>query len=202
VAFDIIHNEKEILGKIAQGDRHAFSDLYKHYFPFVRHYIILFEPSRSCLDELTQDVFVRIWEKKSKLAGVNSFKNYLFFVTRNVVFNYIRALKVLKVRQQAGEPESAKEVPAGNDPESELLFKQYYHLALEAMDRLPEGRRKVLKMTVDQGLSLDEIATELNISRSGVKKQLYAATAFVREYLQEHGKMSLLLFVFLSLFGM
>jgi RNA polymerase sigma-70 factor (family 1) len=199
VPFDITHNEKDLLGQIAQGDRNAFGDLYKYYFPYVQRYIALFEPSGTSLDELTQDVFVRIWEKRSKLAGVNSFKNYLFLVTRNVVFNYIRALKVLKVKQQLGEPGSAAEVSAGNDPESELLFKQYYHIALEAMDKLPEGRRKILKMSVDQCLSLDEIAAELNISRAGVKKQLYAATAFVRQYLQEHGKMSFLLFVFISL---
>lgn len=197
--FDIIHNEKELLGQIAQGDRDAFSDLYKYYFSYVQRYIALFEPSGDSLDELTQDVFVRIWEKRSKLAGVNSFKNYLFLVTRNVVFNYIRALKVLKVNRQLGVSGSVEEVSAGNDPESELLFKQYYHIALEAMDKLPEGRRKILKMSIDQCLSLDEIATELNISRAGVKKQLYAATAFVRQYLEEHGKMSFLLFVFISL---
>jgi RNA polymerase sigma-70 factor (ECF subfamily) len=55
-------------------------------------------------------------------------------------------------------------------------------------------------MSIDDGKSLDEIAEELNISRAGVKKQLYAATAFVRQYLQEHGEMTVLLFVFLSLF--
>ena len=49
-------------------------------------------------------------------------------------------------------------------------------------------------------LTLDEIAVELKITRAGVKKQLYAATAFVRQYLQEHGEITALLFVFLSLF--
>jgi RNA polymerase sigma-70 factor (ECF subfamily) len=71
---------------------------------------------------------------------------------------------------------------------------------MEAIEKLPAGRRKILKMSLEQGLSLDEIATGLNITRSGVKKQLYAATSFVRQYLQENGEMSLLLFVFLSLF--
>jgi RNA polymerase sigma-70 factor (ECF subfamily) len=55
-------------------------------------------------------------------------------------------------------------------------------------------------MSIDEGLSLDEIATELRISRSGVKKQLYAATAYVRQYLQEHGEITLALIIFLSLF--
>jgi len=86
-----------------------------------------------------------------------------------------------------------------NDLENELLFKQYYGMALAAMEKLPPGRRKVLKMSIDEGLTLDEIAAQLGITRSGVKKQLYAATAFVRQYLQEHGEIGLVLVIFLSL---
>ena len=182
---------------MAQGDRVAFQVLYKSYFPLVQRYVSLFEPSRTSLDELTQDVFVRIWDKRGRLGEVDSFKNYLFMVSRNVVFNFIRALKV---RQRVKELDDSVETSGSNDLESEFLFKQYYRIALEAMDKLPPGRRKVLKMSIDDGLSLDEIALELNISRAGVKKQLYAATAFVRQYLQDHGEISLLLFVFLSLF--
>jgi RNA polymerase sigma-70 factor (ECF subfamily) len=197
VPLEIIHNEKELLRQVAQGDRAAFQVLYTLYFPFVRQYVSLFEPSKASLDELTQDVFVRIWDKRARLGEVESFKSYLFMVSRNVVFNFIRALKV---RQRVKELDESPETSGSSDLEGELLFKQYYRIALEAMDKLPPGRRKVLKMSIDDGLSLDEIALELNISRSGVKKQLYAATAFVRQYLQDHGEISLLLFVFLSLF--
>jgi RNA polymerase sigma-70 factor (family 1) len=196
---EAIHNEKELLRQIAQGDRVAFQVLYVAYFPFVQQYVSLFEPSKNSLDDLTQDVFVRIWVKRAQLEKVESFKGYLFMVTRNMVFNFLRSIKV---GHKMKNLEESREVLAGNDPESELLFRQYYQIAQEAMEMLPPGRRKVLKMSIDDGLSLDEIASELNISRSGVKKQLYAATAFVRQYLQERGEISLLLFVFLSLFDL
>jgi RNA polymerase sigma factor (sigma-70 family) len=196
VSFEGIHNEKQLLTQVSQGDRQAFQVLYKASYPLVQQYIVLFEPSPHILDELTQDVFVRIWEKRDRLGAVESFKGYLFLVTRNVVFNFIRALKV---RQKVKELDEASPSLA-NDLENELLFKQYYEIALEAIRQLPPGRRKVLKMSIDDGLSLDEIATELGISRSGVKKQLYAATAYVRQYLQEHGEITLALIIFLSLF--
>ncbi|HEY4110277.1 RNA polymerase sigma factor [Puia sp.] len=194
--FDEIHNEPELLRQISQGDRDAFRIFYTRYYGYVQRYIGLFESSGDGLAELTQDVFVRIWEKRGHLAKVESVKSYLFLVTRNVVFNYLRSLRVQqKVKELEALPEQA-----GDDLESEILFKQYYRIAQEAIDKLPPGRRKVLKMSIDDGLSLDEIATQLNISRAGVKKQLYAATAFVRQYLNEHGEMTVLLFVFLSLF--
>jgi len=196
VPFEGIHNEPELLRQISHGDRDAFRAFYTHYYPYIQRYIILFEPSGESLDELTQDVFVRIWEKREHLGKVDSLKSYLFLVTRNVVFNYLRSLKVQqKVRELDGVPE-----PAINELENQLLFKQYYRIAQEAMEKLPPGRRKVLRMSIDDGLSLDEIAMELNISRAGVKKQLYAATAFVRQYLHEHGEITVLLFIFLSLF--
>ena len=194
--FEGIHNEKQLLTQVSQGDRQAFQVLYKACYPLIQRYILLFEPSPNILDELTQDVFVRIWEKRHRLEAVESFKGYLFLVTRNVVFNFIRALKV---RQKVKELDESSSPPV-NDLENELLFKQYYEIALEAMNKLPPGRRKVLKMSIDDGLSLDEIAIELKISRSGVKKQLYAATAYVRQYLQEHGEITLALIIFLSLF--
>jgi len=198
VPFEGLNNERLLLQQISQGDRSAFKTLYIHYFSDVQRYVGLFEPSGTSTDELTQDVFIRIWEKRSYLAGVDSFKPYLFMVTRNVVFNYLRGLKV---QQKVKELDEALEEGGGAGViEDQLLYKQYYRIALEAMEKLPPGRRKVLKMSIDDGLTLDEIAVELNISRAGVKKQLYAATAFVRQYLHEHGEITALLFVFLSLF--
>ena len=180
--------------QVSHGDREAFRILYTVCYPHVQSYISLFESSDRVRDELVQDVFVRIWDKRIRLAAVESFKGYLFTVSRNVVFNFIRALKV---RQKAKELD---ETVAGEDPENEFLFRQYYRMTLEAIEKLPPGRRKVLKMSINEGLTLEEIAAQLGITRSGVKKQLYAGMTFVRQYLREHGEITLALIIFLSLF--
>ena len=194
--LEIIYNEKDTLERIAQGDRTAFKVLYGHYFKVVQKYISLFVPSKDNLDELTQDVFVRLWEKRERLVGVESFQGYLFMLTRNMVFNYMRSMRV---QQRTSELNEAMD-PAGEyHVEHEILYKQYYSIAVEGMEKLPPGRRKILKMSVEEGLTLDEIAEKLKITRAGVKKQLYAATAFVRQYLLEHAEMTLLLWAFLSL---
>jgi RNA polymerase sigma-70 factor (family 1) len=195
VPFEGLHNERELLRLVSHGDREAFKILYTASYPSVQRYISLFETSGQVLDELTQDVFVRIWEKRARLMDVESFKGYLFMVTRNVVFNFIRAIRVQRKVKELDETVAVND----HDLENELLFKQYYAMAIEAVEKLPPGRRKVLKMSIYEGLTLDEIAGRLGITRSGVKKQLYAATAFVRQYLQEHGEIGLALVVFLSL---
>jgi RNA polymerase sigma factor (sigma-70 family) len=197
VPFEAIHNEKRLLSKIAKGDRDAFTHFYIHYFPLVQQYIGLFVPDKNELGELTQDVFLKIWNKRVLLGKVESLRGYMFRVCKNHVLNYFRSLRTGRkyVELSASDDNSVAE-----DAEGLMLYKQYYKLYQEAVGKLSGGRRRILKMSIEQDLSLDEIAVELDITKAGVKKQLYAATAFVRKYLQEHGELSLLLFVFLSLF--
>jgi RNA polymerase sigma factor (sigma-70 family) len=197
VLFEAIHNERELLLQVAQGDRHAFTQVYTHYYGQVWKHISLFEPSKNGREELAQDVFVRIWDKRALLAGVDSFKDYLFLVTRNFVLNYIKALKM---QRSFSGLEASREEEAGEDTEKHLQFKQYYQLFLEAMREMPKGMGNVLKMSIDQGLTSDEIAAQLRVSRAAVKKQLVKAKAFVRQYLRDHGELSILLVAFLSLF--
>lgn len=192
-----LYNEQELVRRVSEGDRDAFKELYHHYFPSIQQYISLFTSNREDLDELTQDVVVRIWEKREKLQVVDSFRNYLFRVTRNMVFNYIRSLKV---QQKLKESRQFAEEPQTADADHRLLFGQYYQITMEAIEMLPAGRKRVLKMSIEEGLTLDEIAERLQISKSGVKHQLYAGTDFVRQYLMQKAGITALLFVFLSLF--
>jgi RNA polymerase sigma-70 factor (family 1) len=197
VPFEALNNEKELLSRVAQGDRNAFERIYPHYFPLVQQYIRLFVKSAENLDVLTQDVFLKVWEKRVYLATVGSFRSYLFQICKHHVFNYLRALKLERRFSELG---ASEDLESGEDSESQFLLKQYYDLAMEAIDRLPDGRRKILKMSFEQNLTLDEIAARLGITKAGVKKQLYAARNFVRTYLLDRGEISVLLFVFVTLF--
>jgi RNA polymerase sigma-70 factor (ECF subfamily) len=197
VSIEFIHNEKELLHRVAEDDREAFRQLYGYYYKIVQQYVRLFVPSRDNLEELTQDIFIKMWEKRQRLATVDSFKDYIFIVSRNTVFNYFRSLKV---QQQTRELDEAMESTSAHHSEHAVLYKQYYHIAAEGMDKLTPRRREILKMRIEQGFTLDEIAGKLGITRAAVKKQLYEATAFVRQYLIDHAQISVVLFVFLSLF--
>jgi RNA polymerase sigma-70 factor (family 1) len=197
VSIDIIYNEKDTLRRVAEGDREAFRLLYGSYFKVVQQYVRLFVSSNDNLEELTQDVFIKMWEKRERLGALDSFKDYLFIVSRNTVFNYFRSLKV---QQQTRELDEAMNATPVYHAEHAILYKQYYHIAAEGMEKLTPRRREILKLRIEQGMSLDEIAEHLTITRAAVKKQLYEATAFVRQYLLDHAEISAILFVFLSLF--
>lgn len=189
-------NEQVILNRVAADDRDAFREIYNHYYPAVQQYVLLFSFDLSRQDELTQDVFVRIWEKRHKLTNVESFQNYLFKITKNQVLNYIRGARV---QQRIKEAQLLSDEPATDDTDHKVQLNQYYRMAADAIEQLPAGRKQVLKMSIEEGLTLDEIAEKLGISKSGVKNQLYAGIAHVRQYLERNAGISTLLYVFLSL---
>src|SRR5690606_2274234 len=134
---------------------------------------------------ILQDIFVKLWEKKERLTIITSFRSYLFRMARNHVLNYFRGAKI---RIQTEELSERAEKQSGSATAADpLLYKQYYKLARQAIDLLPERRKRVFLLNLEEDLSQQEIADELGVSKSAVKQHLYHAARFVRKYLQKHG---------------
>lgn len=190
-------DEKDLLARVASGDRQAFNKLYLRYIDNVYHYIRLFARSEEEARELLQEVFVGLWEKKEKLAAVDSFKSYLFRVAKNRLLNQARHARVReRALAEIGRT-------AGASPETaycSITYKEYSRLVQEAVEKLSPKRRLIFRMNVEQGLSYDEIATNLSISKSVVKNQFYTACASVRQYLYRRGE--LLIFFLFCCYGL
>ncbi|MHA4807337.1 RNA polymerase sigma factor [Flavitalea flava] len=182
-----LYNENELLLLASRGDRQAFSALYTQYLDHLYKYIFLFTKSPFTSQEIIQDVFIHIWESRERLQGVNSFRSYLFRAARNKALDYIRHRQV-EQRILAGYMLEKREIP--ETPQDTLDYKAYYHLVQEAIAQLPPRRQLIFRMNTEKGLSHDEIARELDISKSAVKNQLYEAYDFVRGYLSQHGEIS------------
>ncbi|HWK07432.1 MAG TPA: RNA polymerase sigma-70 factor [Puia sp.] len=182
-----LYNEKELLLLASGGDRIAFTRLYAQYLDHLYKYIFLFTKSPETSEEIIQEVFISIWEHRERLAQVNSFQSYLFRAARNKAVDYTRRRQV-EERVLAGYLSEKKETP--ETPGEAFDYKAYYHLVQEAIDKLPPRRQMIFRMNTEKGLSHDEIARELDISKSAVKNQLYEAYDFVRGYLSQNGEVS------------
>ncbi|RPE14223.1 RNA polymerase sigma-70 factor [Chitinophaga lutea] len=159
----------------------AFRRLYELLAGDLLQYIRLFTGNRADAEEILQDVFVKLWEKRETLPDIRSFRSYLFKMGRNHVLNYLRSEKKWETLP-AEDP-----VLIQPDPAEKAIIKEYYRIAQDAIDHLPERRKQVFRLREEDGLSLDEIASLLGISKSAVKQHLYAATAHIRKYLQQYG---------------
>jgi RNA polymerase sigma-70 factor (family 1) len=188
-------DEKLLLAAVAAGDRGAFNQLYSAHINNVYNYIYLFTKSKEETEELLQEVFVHLWEKREMLAEVVSFKNYLFRAAKNRLITNVRHMQVKhkvlsQIRQSTDDTQHTTEY--------DVAYKEYHQVLQRAIAKLPPKRRLIFRMNIENGLSYDEIAHQLQISKSVVKNQFYKALDFIRQYLIQHGASSLAVILILT----
>jgi RNA polymerase sigma-70 factor (ECF subfamily) len=176
-------NEFEIrrwLAQIVEDDQEAFARLLRLFWNKVYTQALAYLKSSHIAQELTQDVFLKVWTNRSKLAEVNNFSGYLFVMTRNEIISQLR-----KKESEATEPgDSLEEVEW--IPDRQMEYKQSYATILKGIELLPPARQNVFKMSRLEGKTYDEIAMEMNISRNGVKDHVVKSLLFLRNYLRLH----------------
>ena len=181
-----LHNEKILLQQIAAGDQGAFATVYAHYLPRLYRYVYPFvHQSHEETEEILQDIFFKVWLKKETLPALASFNHYLLRMAKNRI---IDGLRKNKRHQQFLEQETVKTGGQAPDPESGYLYKEYNEAAQQTLQQMTPRRRQIFELRTGQDMSLEEIAQQLSISRSAVKKQLYAATQLIKEALQKNGE--------------
>lgn len=188
MAESFSYNENDLLLQVAAGDRQAFTRLYSQYLDAAFHYVFLFTKNKDEAEEILQEVFVKIWENREKLAEVQSFKSYLFKAAKNRVLDEVRKVQVR--HRVLTEIRRGKSVNDDSTTDA-IAYKDYYRVVQQAIEKLPPKRKLIFRMNTENGLSHDEIANQLGVSKSMVKNQLYKAYEFVRQYLSQHGGFSL-----------
>ena len=182
------YDENALLLLAATGDRQAFTQLYKAHLNNCYNYIFLFTKSKEETEEILQEVFVKIWEGREKLANVQSFKNYLLKSAKNKLLDHVRKEQIRhRVLTEIKRNNSIVQENTNDD----FAYREYYRIVQDAIEKLPPKRKLIFRLNTENGLSHNEIAVQLNISKSVVKNQLYKAYDFVRQYLSKHGEFSL-----------
>jgi RNA polymerase sigma-70 factor (ECF subfamily) len=180
-------HDRELIERVVDGDRKAFTTLYSRHLDNLYKYIYLFTKSDEESEELVQKVFVSIWEHRSTLHQVKSFKAYIFRCAKNRLIDRIRSEKA-KAKMYATIQPATEESEDRSD--SHLIYNQYTNIIDSAINLLPEKRKEIVRLRTQDDLTLDEIAEKLSISKFVVKKQLYAGLRFIRAYLEKFGELS------------
>jgi RNA polymerase sigma-70 factor (family 1) len=187
-----LHNEQELIRLVSENDEGAFTSLLRHFWNKVYTQANVYLKSSTLAQEITQDVFIKVWTARANLSGINNFSSYLFIITRNEIISALRK----KGREHTTPAETLEE--NGWIPDQQLQYKESYKLLLEGIEALPPVRSRVFKMSRLEGLTYDEIAVQLNISRNGVKDHIVKALLFLRTYLSTHTGEVLLILLLLQ----
>ncbi|GAB1404314.1 MAG: RNA polymerase sigma-70 factor [Lentimicrobiaceae bacterium] len=179
-----MESEQLTLLALKQGDAKVFESVFKTYYTqlciHVRRYVI--DPDAA--EEVVQDMFFKVWEKRNVLSVHTSLNAYLYRAATNQALNYIKYQKVTSQYKEyvgfttnTATESNAHEELVSNDLETKIDF---------LIKSLPERRRMVFEMSRFEGLKYHEIAEKLKISVKTVEIQMSKALAFLRDNLKEY----------------
>jgi RNA polymerase sigma-70 factor (family 1) len=182
VTHSYLHNEDVLLSGLEKGSEEAFSQLYNHYRATIYDVGYRFLKSSALAEEIVQDVFLKIWLKRSEMGAVRDFNAYLFIMARNFIFDRIKKMAY----ETAAQNEWKNEPFFSDDTEHLVRHHQCQQLLKQALELLPPQQKKVYQLAKVEGLSHDKIARQMNLSRLTVKTHMAKALQNIRRYLDAH----------------
>lgn len=183
-------NDKYISEQIALGDVGAYTELYQHYHPLIYRYALGFLKLPELAEDLVHEVFLKIWEKRDQLAIQTSLSAYLYAICRNQAIDMLRRVAADQKLKQAIIHQL--EI-ASNEQLSDAERMERYETALQqSLASMPAQRRRVYELCRQQGMSYDQAAAELGLSRNTIKEHMVKALSYLRKDLLDRGDLVLL----------
>ncbi len=190
------YTEQELVILLSKNSPVAFQKLFDRFSQKIYRFSLSYLKSDVEAEEIVQEVFMKLWEKRTKLKSDKSFKSYLFTIAFNAIkkkFN--QKMKNEKYKHDLFEWLN-EEKPS---LESRLDFETLLEKLDQLIEQLPEKRKAIFLQRKKEGKSIQDISTEMGISPKTVKNQITEAMNFLKESF-ENDDVSAMLFYFLFIF--
>jgi len=164
----------ELLKQIAAGDQAAFRQVYVYFYKRLYTFALAIVKTREAAEEITEDVFVRIWQQRANLPAIQNLRVYLYTATKNSSLNYLSR----KARESITEPFDHIHVELSDSaltPEQILITAEIHQKIQKAVEALPPRCKMIFKLVREDGLKYKEIAEILNISINTIDAQMAIA---------------------------
>jgi RNA polymerase sigma-70 factor (ECF subfamily) len=173
-------SDSELATRATKGDSTAFEEIYDRHAAGVARSLASFAgPDRDLLDDLTQDVFLRVIEGLPSYVPSRPFSHWLYTIALNVGRNHARRpLRVIPVDPADLEDTIIAQMPAPGAPEDETAR---YLMRLAA--RLPLQMQEVVSLRIGSGMPYGEIAEVLGIPEGTARSRMFNAVAILKKHL-------------------
>lgn len=173
-------DEAALFKNLANGDERAFETIYRHFSKRLLPYVLKLVKIPELAEELIQDIFVNIWISREAFSNVSHPTSYLFSIANRQALKYLKKVasdaRIIKSIADYAETST-------NDTEERIIFRESVESIRAAVAQLPTQRRIIWELSRNEGLSHEQIAERLQISRNTVKNQMVHATRYIRNFL-------------------
>ncbi len=174
--------ERELIHKVAGGERLAFKQLFDSHSPRVHNLLLRLVGNRDDAEELTQDVFLSLWKHAESLRGESKLSTWLYRVAVNKAINFKKRggllFQIKQLFSLEGDDESIIDrlpAAAADSPDRQLEMREAQIQLADLLGTLPHRQREVYLLHKLEGLSYNEIAEELHVTLGTIESLMHRA---------------------------
>ena len=171
----------DTIRSIKRGDKKAFKKVYDTWYQRLFSYALKSTRNSSDAEDLTQEIFIKIWENRDRFIEEISIEAQFFNIARNSTIDYYRK-KVAQSTLLLKLENEIRYFGETNESESPSNSQQINRLK-KAVESLPKKRKEIFKLNKYSGLTYEEIAEEMGISKNTVHSQISKALSTLRSKL-------------------
>ncbi|MEJ2004870.1 MAG: RNA polymerase sigma-70 factor [Cyclobacteriaceae bacterium] len=161
--------------RIKNGDRAAFEELFHTYYASLCRFAFKYVRDTDEAEEIVQDTYVNFWNRRNEIKIEASLKSYLFTAVRNKCLNHIKHDGVVREHAQF-----VLETHSESDHNDSMVTDELASRIKAAVESMPEQRKRIFRMSRDEGLRYREIADHLQISVKTVENHMGKALQYLR----------------------
>ncbi|MDD4753527.1 MAG: RNA polymerase sigma-70 factor [Desulfitobacteriaceae bacterium] len=162
--------EKEYLKQLSQNSEYAYRAIFLKYYSKIKFFISHLVKSEVIAEDITQDIFLKIWMMREEISVVESLNSYLFQMARNAVYTYMQK----QVNQTSFDLlENTYKNCFSVDEDYE--FRELEQMIFQSIKEMPSQRAKVFSLSRIEGMKNAEIAIKLKLSKKTVENHLSLA---------------------------
>jgi RNA polymerase sigma-70 factor (ECF subfamily) len=184
-------NIENIILRLKDDDKSSVDELFTYYYPRLYQFSKSIVKIETYIDDILQEVFVKLWLNRNKIKNVETFNAYIFTITKNEILNLIRS----NLRDQTFKDKLfVRSVAEEYQTTTKFEFDEIKSSIERIVAGLPEKRQQIFVLSRRDGLSNKEIAQQLDISSKTVEDHITHAIKYIKNAMKDMDIMTILYF--------
>jgi len=181
MSLKVTKSNKELLLLLQNDDRVAFYNLYERYSKRLYYFVLQYIKLDTDAEDIVQEVFIKIWEKRKAIDLYSSFESFLFTVAYNATISLLR--KRITENKYLDHLQAIQQVYGTIESTDELYFNELNDKLKSLINELSPRQKEIFLLSREEGMTHEQIAVKLSISVNTVKKHISNTISFLKLHL-------------------